>query len=131
MGNCARRGSGAIHLIVGLAISLNIQASLLAGEHSAGGRCWGSPAPATPASGAATLPPAPVDPVQSGFRIGQECDTCLRGVIATKDLEPGYVLQRIPFKLGVIFQCGGRPDLGGILLPRPAPAADACLPARP
>ncbi|KAL4421330.1 hypothetical protein ABPG75_010621 [Micractinium tetrahymenae] len=32
-----------------------------------------------------------------GFKVGQECPTCLRGVIATKDFKPGDVIMKVPF----------------------------------
>lgn len=33
-----------------------------------------------------------------GFAIGQACPTCLRGVVASKDLKPDDILVRVPFK---------------------------------
>ena len=56
-----------------------------------------------------SLMPAPVDAcppcrlpaarscAQSGFEIGQACPTCLRGVVASKDLQPDDVILKVPF----------------------------------
>lgn len=32
-----------------------------------------------------------------GCKVGQECPTCLRGVIATKDFKPGDIIMKVPF----------------------------------
>lgn len=35
--------------------------------------------------------------LQKGCKVGQECPTCLRGVIATKDFKPGDIIMKVPF----------------------------------
>lgn len=42
---------------------------------------------------------------QNGFQIGQECPTCLRGVIATRDIAEGETILSVPLSLAVRFRC--------------------------
>ena len=36
-------------------------------------------------------------PVQDGFKVLQTCSTCLRGMVATRDLEVGENIMEVPF----------------------------------
>jgi hypothetical protein len=65
--------------------------------------------PLPAAAQAASWPTAGPPPVcallvQQGFRIGQACPACLRGVVATRDLQPGDIIQAIPLTLAVWFR---------------------------
>jgi hypothetical protein len=47
--------------------------------------------PPTAAAAARCLP-------QKGCKVGRECPTCLRGIVATKDFKTGDRIMKVPFK---------------------------------
>ena len=53
----------------------------------------------------AGLPEVPGPPCtpQASFKLGRACPTCPRGAIATKDLEAGELIARVPFSAAVAF----------------------------
>lgn len=50
------------------------------------------------------LPPAAAAAVQNGVAVGQECPTCMRGVLATKSFEDDDVIMKLPYSVMIAFK---------------------------
>ena len=68
-----------------------------------------------------TQRPRPSPTPQINFEIGKACKDCIRGAVATKDLEPHDLIVRVPFDIGIRFT----PDLYSAVRP-----IGACQPAQ-